>query len=172
MACSSRRTMQIDYFTPALAGGVCQWIRNSGAESLSHVDPVFKSRRVSSNWRFSHTSFSHQARYRMHHVPTSVSTVNSPLSLKHQLGDRGEKGEGQKQKEEEKRKKERKEREQNMSTTKDAPVTRGAFIVLEGLDRSGKSTQVGLLEKRLRVEGREVRVMRFPGRFLFLSWCS
>lgn len=52
-----------------------------------------------------------------------------------------------------------------MSTTGNASVTRGAFIVLEGLDRSGKSTQVGLLEKRLKAEGREVRVMRFPGRF-------
>lgn len=37
--------------------------------------------------------------------------------------------------------------------------------MLEGLDRSGKSTQVGSLEKRLRAEGREVRTMRFPGRF-------
>lgn len=53
-----------------------------------------------------------------------------------------------------------------MSTTGgNVSVTRGAFIVLEGLDRSGKSTQVGLLEKRLKAEGREVRVMRFPGRF-------
>lgn len=53
-------------------------------------------------------------------------------------------------------------------------MTRGAFIVLEGLDRSGKSTQVGLLEKRLRAEGRDVRVMRFPGRFFpssFPSFC-
>lgn len=52
-----------------------------------------------------------------------------------------------------------------MATTGNASVTRGAFIVLEGLDRSGKSTQVGLLEKRLKAAGREVRVMRFPGRF-------
>ncbi|KAJ4388902.1 Thymidylate kinase [Gnomoniopsis smithogilvyi] len=51
-----------------------------------------------------------------------------------------------------------------MSTTGESPVTRGAFIVLEGLDRSGKSTQVGLLEKKLKAEGREVRVMRFPDR--------
>lgn len=45
-------------------------------------------------------------------------------------------------------------------------VTRGAFIVLEGLDRSGKSTQVALLEKRLLAQGKKVKVMRFPGRFL------
>lgn len=44
-------------------------------------------------------------------------------------------------------------------------VTRGAFIVLEGLDRSGKSTQVALLEKRLLAEGKKVKMMRFPGRF-------
>lgn len=55
-----------------------------------------------------------------------------------------------------------------MSTTaNDRPVpTRGAFIVFEGLDRSGKSTQVGLLAERLRAEGRDVRVMRFPGKFV------
>ncbi|CAN8096199.1 unnamed protein product [Discula destructiva] len=46
-----------------------------------------------------------------------------------------------------------------------APATaRGAFIVLEGLDRSGKSTQVALLEKRLVAEGKQVKVMRFPDR--------
>lgn len=45
-------------------------------------------------------------------------------------------------------------------------ATRGAFIVLEGLDRSGKSTQVALLEKRLVAEGKKVKVMRFPGRSL------
>lgn len=54
-----------------------------------------------------------------------------------------------------------------MSLTGNASVARGAFIVLEGLDRSGKSTQVGLLEKRLKAEGRNVRVMRFPGTFAF-----
>lgn len=58
-----------------------------------------------------------------------------------------------------------------MSTTGgNVSVTRGAFIVLEGLDRSGKSTQVGLLEKRLKAEGREVRVMRFPGRLFLFSF--
>lgn len=44
---------------------------------------------------------------------------------------------------------------------------RGAFIVLEGLDRSGKTTQVKLLEQRFVEEGRPVKVMRFPGEFLF-----
>ncbi|OAQ65393.1 thymidylate kinase protein [Pochonia chlamydosporia 170] len=41
---------------------------------------------------------------------------------------------------------------------------RGAFIVLEGLDRSGKTTQVKLLEQRFVEEGRKVKVMRFPDR--------
>lgn len=40
---------------------------------------------------------------------------------------------------------------------------RGAFIVIEGLDRSGKSTQVALLEQRFKAEGRPVRLVKFPG---------
>lgn len=42
--------------------------------------------------------------------------------------------------------------------------TRGAFIVVEGLDRSGKSTQVTLLEERLKTEGVDVRLVKFPGK--------
>lgn len=45
-------------------------------------------------------------------------------------------------------------------------VARGAFIVLEGLDRSGKTTQVQLLQKRLVEAGKEVKSMRFPGTLL------
>lgn len=44
-----------------------------------------------------------------------------------------------------------------------APQPRGAFIVLEGLDRSGKTTQAKTLEERLAAEGRQVQAMRFPG---------
>jgi dTMP kinase len=44
-----------------------------------------------------------------------------------------------------------------------AAKKRGAFIVLEGLDRSGKTTQVKLLEQRFVEEGRPAKVMRFPG---------
>jgi dTMP kinase len=43
-------------------------------------------------------------------------------------------------------------------------VARGALIVLEGLDRSGKTTQVKLLEQRFVELGRKVKVMRFPGK--------
>lgn len=48
-------------------------------------------------------------------------------------------------------------------TTPPAGVVRGAFIAFEGLDRSGKTTQVKLLEQRLIEEGKKVKVMRFPG---------
>ncbi|KAF3771100.1 hypothetical protein M406DRAFT_19190, partial [Cryphonectria parasitica EP155] len=40
---------------------------------------------------------------------------------------------------------------------------RGAFIVLEGLDRSGKTTQVKLLQEKLAGMGRAVELARFPG---------
>lgn len=40
---------------------------------------------------------------------------------------------------------------------------RGAFIVLEGLDRSGKSTQAALLADRLKQEGVDVKLIKFPG---------
>ncbi|KKA27746.1 hypothetical protein TD95_001279 [Thielaviopsis punctulata] len=50
----------------------------------------------------------------------------------------------------------------------DAPESqakkRGALIVLEGLDRSGKSTQVKLLQQRFIEDGRKAKIMRFPGR--------
>ncbi|RDA84239.1 hypothetical protein CP532_2119 [Ophiocordyceps camponoti-leonardi (nom. inval.)] len=42
--------------------------------------------------------------------------------------------------------------------------SRGALIVLEGLDRSGKSTQAQLLVQRFSEEGRPVKMMRFPDR--------
>jgi dTMP kinase len=42
-------------------------------------------------------------------------------------------------------------------------VVRGALIVLEGLDRSGKTTQVKLLEQRFVELGHKAKVFRFPG---------
>ncbi|WRT64072.1 thymidylate kinase [Kwoniella shivajii] len=41
---------------------------------------------------------------------------------------------------------------------------RGAFIVFEGLDRCGKSTQVSKLVERLEREGRKARLQKFPDR--------
>ncbi|KAJ9117754.1 hypothetical protein QFC20_000032 [Naganishia adeliensis] len=41
---------------------------------------------------------------------------------------------------------------------------RGAFIVFEGLDRCGKTTQVEQLAQAMRREGKEVRCMKFPDR--------
>ncbi|KAJ4286875.1 Thymidylate kinase [Collariella sp. IMI 366227] len=46
----------------------------------------------------------------------------------------------------------------------DEKVARGALVVLEGLDRSGKTTQVKLLEQRFVELGKKVKVMRFPDR--------
>lgn len=43
------------------------------------------------------------------------------------------------------------------------PPKRGAFIVIEGLDRSGKSTQVKRLANRLYAEGHNIKTLRFPG---------
>lgn len=40
---------------------------------------------------------------------------------------------------------------------------RGLFIVLEGLDRSGKTTQVARLEQSIRSQGKPCRVQKFPG---------
>ena len=40
---------------------------------------------------------------------------------------------------------------------------RGAFIVIEGLDRSGKTTQVQKLVDSLSKDGHKVKALRFPG---------
>lgn len=40
---------------------------------------------------------------------------------------------------------------------------RGAFIVIEGLDRSGKTTQVQKLADALSKDGHKVKALRFPG---------
>lgn len=41
---------------------------------------------------------------------------------------------------------------------------RGAFIVIEGLDRSGKSTQVALLHEQLQAAGISTKIQGFPDR--------
>lgn len=43
------------------------------------------------------------------------------------------------------------------------PIVRGAFIVVEGLDRAGKTTQVKKLADKLYALGRNIKMMRFPG---------
>ena len=45
---------------------------------------------------------------------------------------------------------------------------RGAFIVVEGLDRSGKTTQVQKLVESLSKDGHKVKALRFPG--VYLAW--
>jgi dTMP kinase len=42
-------------------------------------------------------------------------------------------------------------------------MARGAFIVIEGLDRSGKTTQIDLLASRLSATGVTVSRRKFPG---------
>lgn len=46
------------------------------------------------------------------------------------------------------------------------PVARGAFIVIEGLDRAGKTTQVKKLCDALYEGGHNVKTLRFPGMYL------
>jgi dTMP kinase len=48
-------------------------------------------------------------------------------------------------------------------------MARGAFIVLEGLDRSGKSTQVAKLVDRLNQTGHKARLQKFPGASRLMS---
>ena len=47
-------------------------------------------------------------------------------------------------------------------------LKRGAFLVFEGVDRCGKTTQTKLLVEKLKQDGRKVELMRFPGEFSFL----
>ncbi|KAH7094018.1 thymidylate kinase [Auriculariales sp. MPI-PUGE-AT-0066] len=44
------------------------------------------------------------------------------------------------------------------------PTNRGAFIVIEGMDRAGKTTQAALLRDRLTAAGRPVELIKFPDR--------
>ena len=41
---------------------------------------------------------------------------------------------------------------------------RGALIVFEGCDRSGKTTQCNLLLKSLKEKGHSVQLLKFPGK--------
>ncbi|EER27690.1 Thymidylate kinase [Coccidioides posadasii str. Silveira] len=46
----------------------------------------------------------------------------------------------------------------------DRKMARGALIVIEGLDRAGKSTQCAILVDKLREKGHETKYIRFPDR--------
>lgn len=48
-------------------------------------------------------------------------------------------------------------------------VTRGKFIVIEGIDSSGKGTQLALLSKKLKVLGKKVLTADFP-RYYSSEW--
>ena len=58
--------------------------------------------------------------------------------------------------------------------TMSTSVKRGAFIVFEGCDRAGKSTQCSLLVERLNKSGVAAQLMKFPGNDdrLALSVCA
>jgi len=60
--------------------------------------------------------------------------------------------------------------EREQQTGHEPAVARGALVVLEGLDRSGKTTQVKLLEQRFVELGRKVKVMRFPGTYHYTQY--
>lgn len=42
-------------------------------------------------------------------------------------------------------------------------MSRGALILIEGLDRAGKTTQTGKLVDKLKSNGRDVELIKFPG---------
>ena len=49
---------------------------------------------------------------------------------------------------------------------------RGALIVVEGLDRAGKSSQCETLLKSLQATGHAVKYLRFPGELSGSKICS
>ncbi|KAJ5512177.1 hypothetical protein N7463_001729 [Penicillium fimorum] len=51
-----------------------------------------------------------------------------------------------------------------MTDTSAPPTRRGALIVVEGLDRAGKSSQCEMLRDSLSRQGQEVKYIRFPDR--------
>jgi len=46
---------------------------------------------------------------------------------------------------------------------------RAPFVVIEGLDRSGKTTQINLLHSRLESVGTRTRLLKFPGMYPLIS---
>lgn len=56
-----------------------------------------------------------------------------------------------------------------MPGTASEMLKRGALIVLEGCDRSGKSTQCKMLKETLEQRGFPVELFRFPGEVIVLG---
>lgn len=50
-----------------------------------------------------------------------------------------------------------------MTASQQTPTQRGALIVVEGLDRAGKSSQCEMLQDYLSRNGHNVKYIRFPG---------
>lgn len=59
-----------------------------------------------------------------------------------------------------------------MHCSRDNSKMRGRFIVFEGLDRSGKSTQVDNLAKKINENGGKAVVRKFPGECHFRPMLS
>ena len=51
-----------------------------------------------------------------------------------------------------------------MDSISSLPLQRGLFIVFEGLDRSGKSTQVQSLQNYFKNQKMPIELMKFPNR--------
>ena len=63
--------------------------------------------------------------------------------------------------------------DKSTTTTTNEKKKRGVFIVIEGLDRSGKSTQAEALAARLEESNVPAKLIKFPGQArLSLSSCS
>lgn len=50
-----------------------------------------------------------------------------------------------------------------MTASQQTPTRRGALIVVEGLDRAGKSSQCEMLREYLSEQAHNVKYIRFPG---------
>ncbi len=60
-------------------------------------------------------------------------------------------------------------REESLFFVQKIVMKRGIFVVFEGVDRSGKSTQCAKLKEKLEQLGQNIIQLRFPGLFLSFS---
>lgn len=56
-----------------------------------------------------------------------------------------------------------------MTCVHEGPESRGALIVVEGLDRAGKTSQCQLLLQVLEQRGYQVKYIKFPGNTTLLT---